>query len=51
MNVWDFVIIAIIALIVVLAIISIRRNQKKGKTSCGGDCASCNLCEGRGNRD
>jgi hypothetical protein len=38
MNIWDFIIIAIIAGGVVFAVLSIIYNRKKG---CHGSCSSC----------
>lgn len=31
--------------IVVLIVWSLRRNKKKGRHTCGGNCAHCALCE------
>ncbi len=45
MNVWDFVILGIIALAVAGAILSIRRQRKKGGSTCGYGCEGCQLCD------
>ncbi|MBR5387512.1 MAG: FeoB-associated Cys-rich membrane protein [Clostridiales bacterium] len=39
MNIWDCIILAIVAGGVVLAVISIVRSKKKG--GCHGSCSSC----------
>ena len=41
MNIWDFVILGIVALAVLAAILSIRKDRKKGKPSCGCGCEGC----------
>ncbi len=43
MNLWDILIIALVAIAVVLAVCVIIRNKKKGKGCCG-DCCQCSGC-------
>ncbi len=50
MNIWDFVILGIVALAVVAAIFSIRRDRKKGKSSCGCGCEGCAMGDSCKNR-
>ena len=38
------VVLAVITAATVMAIRSIVRNRKKGKSSCGGDCGHCDRC-------
>ncbi len=42
MNVFDFVILAVVIVAVGFAIRRVILNKKQGK-SCGGNCAGCNL--------
>ncbi|MCR5150676.1 MAG: FeoB-associated Cys-rich membrane protein [Clostridiales bacterium] len=44
MNIWDYVIIGIIAAAVIIAIAVMRKNKKNGKCSCGCDCSHCQGC-------
>lgn len=37
----DIIVLTAIAIAVALAIRSIARNKKSGKSSCGGDCDNC----------
>ena len=41
--------LTVVALLVAVAILSIVRDRKQGKSSCGGNCASCKLCHGAKN--
>lgn len=34
-------VLSVLAAVCVLIVISIRKNKKKGKSSCGGGCAGC----------
>lgn len=43
----DFIVIGVIALFLIIAIISIIVDKKKGKTTCGCDCASCQGCSSK----
>ncbi len=43
-NLVNIVIIAVIVLAVALAVGSMIRDKKAGKSSCGGNCASCGAC-------
>ena len=45
-NLANLVITAILVLAVALAVRSMIRNRKAGKSSCGCDCASCGACSG-----
>ena len=38
------VVLAVITAATVMAIRSIVRNRKKGKSSCGGECGLCDRC-------
>ena len=40
----NLILIAVIALTVVLLIRGMIRDKKAGKSSCGGNCASCGAC-------
>ena len=42
MNIWDILIIVLLAAVVVFAAVRIVKNRKKGKCSCG--CANCAGC-------
>ena len=44
MNIWDILIIVLLAAVVVFAAVRIVKNRKKGKCSCGCDCANCAGC-------
>ena len=44
MNVWDYLIVGAIVAALVIAVIVILKNKKKGTCSCGCDCASCAGC-------
>jgi len=43
-NLINIVLIALIALIVGLLIRGMIRDKRAGKSSCGGNCASCGAC-------
>ena len=45
-NLINIVLIAVIVLITGLLIRSMIRDKKAGKSSCGGNCASCGVCSG-----
>ncbi len=45
-NFINIVLIAVVALIVGLLIRGMIRDKKAGKSSCGGNCASCGACGG-----
>ncbi len=40
----QFITIAVLALAVFLAVRSLWRQHKRGKSSCGGSCAGCGGC-------
>ncbi len=44
MSAIDIVVVIACALLGVYVIISCIKNKKKGKTSCGCDCANCSGC-------
>ncbi len=44
MNFWDVLIIVLIGAVVVFAAVRIVKNKKRGKSSCGCDCANCSGC-------
>lgn len=46
MNFIDYVIIALAVFSVGITIYLNIKNKKKGKTSCGCDCANCSRCKG-----
>ncbi|MBO4579041.1 MAG: FeoB-associated Cys-rich membrane protein [Clostridiales bacterium] len=43
-NIGNIVAIAIVLLIVFLAIWSLVKDKREGKSSCGCDCANCGVC-------
>ena len=43
-NLVNIALILVIALVVVLLIRGMIRDKKAGKSSCGGNCASCGVC-------
>jgi len=45
MKLIDIIIVAVILAAVVIAIVAIKKNKKRGKSSCGCDCTSCPGCE------
>ena len=45
MTLIDYVIIAFVGALVVGALFVIYNNKKKGKNSCGCDCANCSKCK------
>ena len=45
-NIANIVVIAVILLVVGLAVRSLVRDKKAGKSSCGCNCASCGACSG-----
>ena len=45
-NLINIVLIAVIVLITGMLIRSMIRDKKAGKSSCGGNCASCGVCSG-----
>ena len=45
-NLVNIALILVIALVVVLLIRGMIRDKKAGKSSCGGNCASCGVCGG-----
>ena len=45
-NLINIVLIAVIVLITGMLIRSMIRDRKAGKSSCGGNCASCGVCSG-----
>ncbi|MBR2281025.1 MAG: FeoB-associated Cys-rich membrane protein [Spirochaetales bacterium] len=47
MNIWDFVILGLVALAVAGALLSIHRRRRRGKSSCGCGCGceGCSACE------
>ncbi len=44
MNIWDFVIGAVLVLIIAGAIIATVKRKKKGGC-CGGSCGECSCCK------
>jgi len=51
MNLWDFLILGIVALAVVAAILSLRKDRKKGRSSCGCGCEGCSMEDSCKKRD
>ena len=43
-NLVNIVIIAVLVLVVFLLVRGMIRDRKAGKSSCGGNCASCGMC-------
>lgn len=50
MNLWDILILLIVAGAVVLTVFLSRRRKASGKGSCCDSCGSCTLCANRGCR-
>ena len=44
-NIWTIVICAVLAAIIVAIIVSIVKDKKKGKSSCGCNCAHCAMAD------
>ncbi|MGI6202497.1 MAG: FeoB-associated Cys-rich membrane protein [Eubacteriales bacterium] len=44
-NIGTIIVCAVLAAIVAVVIVSMVRNHKKGKTSCGCGCSGCALSE------
>ncbi len=40
-NIWTILICAVLAVIVALVIVSLVKDKKKGKSTCGCNCAHC----------
>ncbi len=51
MSAMDIIIIIGCALAVIGAIVSTILNKKRGKTSCGCDCANCSGCCNQANKN
>ncbi|MDO5149518.1 MAG: FeoB-associated Cys-rich membrane protein [Oscillospiraceae bacterium] len=49
MNIWDIIIILLVAVAFIRALVSIFKNMKSGKCSCGCCSGKCNGKCGRGN--
>lgn len=49
MNIWDIIIILLVAAAFIRALVSIFKNMKSGKCSCGCCSGKCNGKCGRGN--
>ena len=43
-NLANIVIVALLAVIVIMAILQMVLEKKKGRPSCGGNCSSCGAC-------
>ena len=44
MNGVDIILIVLLSAVLILAVRRCIRNKKHGRTSCGGNCASCSGC-------
>ena len=44
-NIWTIVICAVLAAIIAAIIVSIVKDKKKGKSSCGCNCAHCAMAD------
>lgn len=44
MNIYDYIILSVVAVLFIAAVIYIIKRQKSGRTFCGGDCKNCCLC-------
>ena len=52
-NIGTIIVLAVIAVVVALIIVKMRRDKKRGKNSCGADCACCpssGMCRGNNNQ-
>ena len=49
LNIWDYIIILIIAVCVIAAVLGIVRSRKKG--GCHGSCSSCPYCDSCTDKD
>ncbi|MBQ9437984.1 MAG: FeoB-associated Cys-rich membrane protein [Lachnospiraceae bacterium] len=45
MNPIDIFIVILLVSVVILAVIKLLRDKKRGKHFCGGDCAGCSGCD------
>ena len=41
MNIWDIILLFALAIVVCLSARKVYRYKKRGRLSCGGDCARC----------
>ncbi|MGN0492021.1 MAG: FeoB-associated Cys-rich membrane protein [Acutalibacteraceae bacterium] len=45
MNIYDYIILSVVAVLLVAAVIFIIKRSKSGRHFCGGDCKACGLCD------
>ena len=50
MNVYDYIILCVVAALLIAAVIYIIKRQKSGRHFCGGDCKNCGLCAEKYNK-
>lgn len=41
MKLWDWIVLGVVAAVLFLAARKVVRDRRRGKLSCGGDCAHC----------
>lgn len=44
MNIYDYIILSIVAVLFIAAVIYIIKRSKSGRHFCCGDCKGCGLC-------
>lgn len=44
MNIYDYIILIIVAVLFIAAVVYIVKRSKSGRHFCGGDCKGCGLC-------
>ena len=44
MNIYDYIILSIVAVLFIAAVIYLIKRRKSGRHFCGGDCKGCGFC-------
>lgn len=44
MNLYDYIILTVVAVLLIAAVIYIIKRRRSGRHFCGGDCKTCSLC-------
>ena len=50
MNVYDYIILSVVAALFIAAVIYIIKRHKSGRYFCGGNCKNCGLCAEKHNK-
>lgn len=50
MNIYDYFILGVVAVLLIAAVIYIIKRRKSGRHFCGGDCEVCGLCAEKHNK-